>query len=427
MLNTAVTEKAGADPMEAVRWQLRRAVDRLGLEEAVYEILERPRRFLEVSVPVVRDDGRVQVFVGYRSQHNDALGPTKGGIRFHPDVTPEEVKALSAWMTIKCSLLGLPFGGGKGGVVCNPKEMSPREVEELSRGYIRAIAQFIGPDKDIPAPDVYTNAQVMAWMVDEFSRIAQANAFGVITGKPVAVGGSLGRTEATGRGCVVTVREACKRLGFPLAGATAVVQGFGNVGAAAALLAHAEGARVVAVSDSRGGIYCPAGLDPRQVLAHKERTGSVVGFPGCMPVTNEQLLELPCDVLIPAALENQITAENAGRIRARLVAEAANGPTTPEADEILFQRGITVIPDVLANAGGVTVSYFEWVQNLYSYYWTEAEVNERLEQMMTAAFGRVWDMHLEQGVSLRDAAYMVAVRRLAEAMRVRGWLGRVAR
>lgn len=410
--------------MEAVRWQLRRAVDMLGLEQAVYDILARPQRFLEVSIPVVRDDGRVEVFVGYRAQHNDVLGPTKGGIRFHPDVTPAEVKALSAWMTIKCGLMGLPFGGGKGGVVCNPKEMSPREVEELSRGYIRAIARFIGPDRDIPAPDVYTNAQVMAWMLDEYARIAQANAFGVVTGKPVVVGGSLGRAEATGRGCVVTVREACRRLGFPLAGATVVVQGFGNVGAAAAVLAHAEGARVVAVSDSRGGIYCPAGLDPRQVLAHKERTGSVVGFPGCMPISNEQLLELPCDVLIPAALENQITGENAGRIRARLVAEAANGPTTPEADEILFRRNITVIPDVLANAGGVTVSYFEWVQNLYSFYWTEAEVNERLEQMMTTAFGRVWDMHRERGVSLRDAAYMVAVARLAEAMRVRGWLGR---
>lgn len=412
-----------ANPLESVRWQIRRASDTLGLEPAVYEILKEPLRFLEVSIPVTMDDGSVRVFKGFRSQHNDVLGPAKGGIRFHPDVNPDEVKALSAWMTIKCALLGLPFGGGKGGVIVDPKELSPRELEELSRGYVRAVARFIGADKDVPAPDVYTNPQVMAWMVDEFSRIKQSNEFGVITGKPVAIGGSLGRTEATGRGVVICAKEAARRMGISLQGATVAVQGAGNVGSFAALLAHAEGARVVAMSDSHGGIHQPAGLNPREVLDHKARTGSVQGFPGARPITNEELLELDCDILIPAALENQITLENAPRIRARLVAEAANGPTTPEADEILFDRGIRVVPDVLANAGGVTVSYFEWVQNLYGYYWSEAEVNERLGQMMGRAFGEVWDMHLKQHCSLRNAAYMTAIKRLAEAMRVRGWLG----
>lgn len=412
------------NPFETVRWQMHRAVRSLGLGDAVYEVLKHPRRFLEVAVPVTMDDGHVEVFTGYRSQHNDVLGPCKGGIRFHPGVNADEVKALSAWMTIKCALLGLPFGGGKGGVAVNPKHLSERELEELSRAYVRAIAQFIGPDKDIPAPDVYTNPQVMAWMVDEFARVSQHNAFGVITGKPVVMGGSLGRVEATGRGCVVTIKEAVRRLNMPLQGAAAVVQGFGNVGTTTACLLHREGARVVAVSDSTGGIYNPSGLDPFRVLDHKQRTGSVGGFPGAEAIDNEALLELPCDILVPAALENQLTVDNASRVRARIVAEAANGPTTPEADAILFDRGVLVIPDVLANAGGVTVSYFEWVQNLYSYYWTEAEVNERLSQMMSRAFSEVYDMHRQQHASMRDAAYMVSVRRLAEAMRLRGWLGR---
>lgn len=414
---------AAVNALESVRAELREAVTALGLGNGVYEILKSPQRFLEVSVPLVRDDGRLEVFTGYRSQHNDALGPAKGGLRFHPDVTADEVRALSIWMTIKCALLGLPFGGGKGGVVCDPGELSPRELEALSRGYLRAIARFIGPDKDIPAPDVHTNPQVMAWMVDEFARLAQHNAFGALTGKPVVLGGSLGRVEATGRGCIIAVREACRRRGIDLRGARVAVQGFGNVGAAAALLAHEEGARVIAVSDSRGGVHHPEGLDPRRLSEHKARTGRVAGFPGAEAVSNEELLELPCDILIPAALENQIHAGNAPRVRARIVAEAANGPTTPEADAILFQRGILVIPDVLANAGGVTVSYFEWVQNLYGYYWSEAEVNERLEQMMRRAFAQVYDLAREQAIGLRKAAYRVAVRRVAEAMRLRGWLG----
>lgn len=417
------------NPLESVRYQISRAVDMLNLEPAVSEILREPRRTLEVAIPVEMDDGNVRVFIGYRVQHNDVLGPTKGGLRFHPDVSVDEVKALAAWMTIKCALAGLPFGGGKGGVICDPHELSERELERLSRGYLQAIAGFIGPNRDIPAPDVYTNPQVMAWMVDEYARIVQANASGfnafrVVTGKPVTIGGSLGRAEATGRGCVVAVKEAARRIGLNLSRATVAVQGAGNVGNAAARLIRAEGAWVVAMSDSRGGIYSPIGLDPARVLEHKERTGSVIGFPGALGITNQELIELPCDILIPAAMENQITQENAPRIRARLVAEAANGPTTPDADEILFDRGVLVIPDVLANVGGVIVSYFEWVQNLYSYYWNEEEVNERLAQMMGRAFQDVYETHLQYRIDMRNAGYMVAIRRLAEAMRLRGWLGR---
>ncbi len=419
-----VVPEAGTSPLEGVRAEIRAAVEDLGLEPAVYELLREPLRVLQVSIPVVRDDGRVEVFTGYRAQHNDALGPTKGGIRFHPQVTLDEVKALAAWMTIKCALLGLPFGGAKGGVACDPRQLSPRELEELSRGYLRAIAPFIGPDRDVPAPDVYTNPQVMAWMMDEYARLNQRQVFAVITGKPVGLGGSLGRVEATGRGCLIAVREACRRLGRELRGAAVAIQGFGNVGGAAAEAAVALGARVVAVSDSRGGVYRPEGLDVEEVRRHKERTGSVAGLPGAATITNEELLAVPCDVLIPAALENQIHRDNAARVRARVVAEAANGPTTPEADAILFERGVLVIPDVLANAGGVTVSYFEWVQNIYGYYWSEEEVNERLDRMMSRAFAEVYDLGLARGLRLRQAAYRVAVRRLAEAMKLRGWLGR---
>lgn len=411
------------NPLEGVRKEIRWAVQSLGLEPAVYEILKQPRRFVEVAVPVEMDDGTVRVFTGYRSQHNDALGPCKGGIRFHPSVKPDEVKALSAWMTIKCSLMGLPFGGAKGGVACDPRELSPRELEELSRGYVRALVHVLGPDVDIPAPDVYTNPQVMAWMVDEFVRITQRSAFGMITGKPPVIGGSVGRVEATGRGVVIAAREILRRLGSDLAGSTVVVQGFGNVGSVAALLASRAGARVVAVSDSRGGVHAPGGLDVEEVLRHKDLTGSVAGLPGARPVSNEELLTLPCDVLVPAALENVLHEGNAWSVQARLVVEAANGPTTPEGDAILQRRGIVVVPDVLANAGGVTVSYFEWVQNLQGYYWSEDEVNGQLEQFMARACDTVWRMAAEHRTSLRDAAYLAALRRLAEAMRVRGWLG----
>ncbi|MDI6823695.1 MAG: Glu/Leu/Phe/Val dehydrogenase [Bacillota bacterium] len=411
------------NPFHIVQRQIREAVDALGVEPAAYEILKQPMRFLEVSIPVRMDDGSLKVFTGYRSQHNDALGPTKGGIRYHPGVFADEVKALSMWMTFKCSLLGLPYGGGKGAIACNPKEMSKGELERLSRGFVRAIAQIVGPEKDIPAPDVYTNPQIMAWMVDEFSQLRGYNNFGLMTGKPLIIGGSVGRSEATGRGCVIVALEAARVLGIPVQGARVVVQGFGNAGSVAARLMHEAGARVIAVNDSKGGAYNPDGLDPVAVNEYKARAGSVKGAPGTRDISNADLLALECDILIPAALENQITSQNAGQVKAKIVSEAANGPTTPEGDEILAGRGILVIPDILASAGGVTVSYFEWVQNLQSFYWTEEEVNARLEQMMKRSFSAVYRMHQEKRVPMRQAAFMVAVDRVVQAMRVRGWLG----
>ncbi len=411
------------NPFKIVQGQVADAVKTLNLGPAVYELLKQPLRFLEVAVPVEMDDGSVKVFQGYRSQHNDAVGPCKGGIRFHPNVNADEVKALSMWMTFKCAILGLPYGGGKGGVACNPKELSTRELERLSRSYIRAISAIVGPDRDVPAPDVYTNPQVMAWMVDEFSKMKMKNQFGLITGKPLIIGGSAGRGEATARGCVITVREAARKLGIDIKGARTVIQGFGNAGSVAARLMTEMGAKVIAVNDSQGGAFNPAGLDPVKVLEYKNHTGSVKGFPGSQDISNKDLVELECEILIPAALENQITACNAANVRAKIVGEAANGPTTPEADVIMAENGVFLVPDVLANAGGVTVSYFEWVQNLYSFYWTEKEVNERLEPMMVSAFEAVYEMHRIKGVKMRDAAYLVAVNRVAEAMKVRGWLG----
>ncbi|CAB1128425.1 Glutamate dehydrogenase [Candidatus Hydrogenisulfobacillus filiaventi] len=410
------------NPYLRAREAFRDAVERLGLEPAVYEILKQPLRFLEVAVPVVRDDGSLAVFTGYRSQHNDALGPTKGGLRFHPSVTADEVRALSMWMTVKSALLGLPYGGGKGGIAVDVDTLSEREIERLSREYIRAVSLIIGPEKDIPAPDVSTNPQIMAWMVDEYSRIRGENTFGLITGKPLVIGGSPGRLEATGRGLIHATRALAREMGLAFEGATVAVQGFGNVGSVAALLASRAGARVVAVSDKEGGLYRAQGLDLDRLLAYKRDHRRLAGFPEAEPITNAQLLELPVDILIPAALENQITAENAPRIQARIVAEGANGPTTPEADRILFDKGVMVLPDVLGNAGGVTVSYFEWVQNQTRYYWTETEVNERLETFMTRAMTAMHRMHARYGVPLRQAAYLVATARVAEAMRVRGWL-----
>ncbi len=415
---------ATLNPYAIVRAQVKQACEALRLDDSVYELLKQPVRILEVAIPVTMDDGSLRTFTGYRSQHNDALGPTKGGIRFHPDVNLDEVRALSMWMTIKCSLLGLPFGGGKGGVICNPKELSEAELEQISRGFIRGVSAIVGPEKDVPAPDVYTNPQIMAWMMDEYSRMQRSNAFALITGKPVELGGSLGRGEATGRGCVVTIQAAMNKLGMKPAGARVAVQGFGNAGTVAARLLHEIGARVVAVSDSRGGVTSPAGLDIPAVIAHKARTGSVVGFPGAAPISNADLLTMECDVLVPAALENQLTAENAGQVQARIVAEAANGPTTPAAQEILFSKGVFDRPDVLANAGGVTVSYFEWVQNLYNFYWTEDEVNQRMQQMMERAFEAVHALKERHHTTMRQAAYMFAVKRVADAMRLRGWLRR---
>ncbi|MFW5986041.1 MAG: Glu/Leu/Phe/Val family dehydrogenase [Halanaerobiales bacterium] len=412
----------GSNIYEVVLKQLDNAAEELNLDPQCRELLTEPMRTLKVSVPVRMDDGSIKVFKGLRCQHNDALGPTKGGIRFHPQVDEDEVKALAAWMTFKCSLVGIPYGGAKGGVECNPKEMSQGELERLSRGFIDAIAPIIGPDKDIPAPDVYTNAQVMSWFMDEFSKIKGVNTPGLVTGKPIVIGGSFGRHSATARGVMYTVREAAKALDLTLEGATVAVQGYGNAGSFSAEFLHELGCKIVAANDSTGGAYDPAGMDPEQLKEHKNNTGSVVDYPGSEHISNRDLLILDCDILIPAALENQITADIAPDIRARLIAEAANGPTTPEADEILNKRNVIIIPDILANAGGVTVSYFEWVQNLYNYYWTRDEVDSKLEKIMVNAFRKVYDVYSKKGVNMRVAAYMVAIERLTEAMKARGWI-----
>lgn len=410
------------NPFLRAQQSFKEAVETLGLEPAVYEILKQPMRTFEVAVPVVRDDGTLQVFPGYRVQHNDALGPTKGGLRFHPDVNVDEVKALAMWMSVKCALLGLPYGGGKGGVACDVDQLSEGEIERLSREYIRAVNLVIGPDKDIPAPDVSTNPQIMGWMVDEYSRIRGENTFGLITGKPLVIGGSQGRVEATGRGLVFATRQLATELGMDFSKARVAVQGFGNVGSVAATIAFRMGASIVAISDKDGGLYNPAGIDMDDLLEYKKVNRNLLGYSKAEPISNQALLELPVDILFPAALENQITADNAANIRAKIVGEGANGPTTPEADAILFDNGVMVVPDVLGNAGGVTVSYFEWVQNQSRFYWTEQEVNARLEEYMARAISEMHRMHERFGVTLRKAAYLVATDRLAQAMRVRGWL-----
>ncbi len=379
-------------------------------------------RELHVTLPVKMDDGKTKIFHGFRVQYNDARGPTKGGIRFHPAETIDTVRALAAWMTWKTAVVDIPLGGAKGGIICNPKEMSPGEIERLSRAYIRQVGRILGPDMDVPAPDVYTTPQIMAWMADEFSFLRGHNEFGVITGKPLPLGGSAGRGDATARGGIYCLREAGKALGINLKGATAAIQGYGNAGYFAHKLGiELLGLKVVAVSDSKGGIYDPKGLDFEKVIAHKEKTGSVVGFPGAESIGNEEILELDVTVLFPAALENVITQSNAGRIKARVIAELANGPTTPEADKILHQNGVYVIPDFLCNAGGVTVSYFEMVQNAYGYYWDEETVHERLDKKMTAAFHAVHREAQARKVHNRLGAYLVAVSRVAEAVRLRGW------
>jgi glutamate dehydrogenase (NAD(P)+) len=410
------------NPFKIAQEQLDMAAKLLKLDPAVHSILREPKRVLEATFPVRMDNGQVRAFKGFRVQYNDARGPCKGGIRFHPQETIDTVKALAAWMTWKTACVDIPLGGGKGGVICNPKEMSRGELERVSRAYIDAIASIIGPEKDIPAPDVYTTPEIMAWMVDEFSKIRGYNAPGMITGKPIALGGSQGRGDATARGAVYTIREAAKRLNIALKGATVAVQGYGNAGSYAAILLQEMGARVIAVSDSKGGVLSEKGLDAHAVLEHKHKTGSVVGFSGTKPITNDELLELQCDILVPAALENVITSKNASKIRAKVVAEAANGPTTPEADDVLFKSKVFDIPDFLCNAGGVTVSYFEWVQNIYGLYWPVEEVYDRLDKIMTKAFNDVYDMHVKHNVNMRMAAYMLSVQRVAEAMKLRGWV-----
>jgi glutamate dehydrogenase (NAD(P)+) len=411
------------NPFAIAQKQLDRAAEIMGLDPATHELLRWPLRELHVTLPVRMDDGTVKIFHGFRVQYNDARGPTKGGIRYHPEETIDTVRALAAWMTWKTAVVDIPLGGGKGGIICNPKEMSEGELERLSRAYIRQVGRIIGEEVDVPAPDVYTTPQIMAWMMDEYSFMRGYNVPGVITGKPLPLGGSKGRGDATARGGVYCVREAGKVLGLNLKGATAAIQGYGNAGQFAHILGQEIlGLKVVAVSDSKGGIYKAEGLDPQAVIAHKEKTGSVIDFPGARSITNAELLELDVVVLFPSAMENQITAANAANIKAKIVAELANGPTTPEADEILYKNGVYVIPDFLCNAGGVTVSYFEQVQNAYDYYWDLETVHERLDKKMSAAFHAVHETAQKYKVNNRMGAYIVAVQRVADACKLRGWV-----
>ncbi len=404
------------NPYEVALKQLDIAAEKLGLDPAIHEILKRPMRVIIVNIPVLMDNGYVRVFTGYRVQYNDALGPTKGGLRYHPDLALDEVIALAAWMTFKTAVVGLPLGGAKGGIRCNPKEMSLGEVERLTRGFTRAIVKFIGSNIDVPAPDVYTNEQVMAWIMDEYNEITGVYAPGVVTGKPINIGGSRGRSEATSRGLVYAIVEAAKHLGIKLEGAKVAIQGYGNVGFNAAKILYRLGCKIIAVSDSMGGIYNPEVLDPLEVKEHKRETGSVIGFRGAKNITNKELLELECEILIPSAIENQITQQNAHNIKAKIIVEGANGPTTPEADKILYERGVFVIPDILANAGGVTVSYFEQVQNQMNYYWTEKEVNSKLETVMRNSFKEVLSVSREHKIPMRTAAYILAVKKIANAI-----------
>jgi len=416
---TAATKEV-LNPFEIATKQFDTAASYLKLEPWLHDVLKAPKRQLIVSIPTKMDDGSIHVFEGYRVQHSMARGPAKGGIRYHPDVTLDEVKALASWMTWKCATVNIPYGGGKGGVVCDPKKMSQRELENMTRRFAFEISVIIGPERDIPAPDVYTNAQTMAWIMDTYSMTAGETVLGVVTGKPLPIGGSQGRNEATARGCQFVVREACKEKKITLRGAKVAVQGFGNAGSIAARLLHEDGATIIAVSDSSGGIHSPKGLDIAAVEAHKGRTGSLKGYAEADAISNERLLELECDILVPAALENQITTENAARVRAKIVAEAANGPTTPGADDILSRNGVFLIPDILANAGGVTVSYFEWVQSLQSFFWEEQQVNEHLEKIMTRSFHEVLALAKKHQVHMRTAAYILGVGRVAEATRIRG-------
>jgi glutamate dehydrogenase (NAD(P)+) len=392
----------------------------LNLEPGIWKILTHPKRQITVSCPVQMDNGEIEVFTGYRVQYNITLGPAKGGIRYHPGVSLDEVTALAAWMTWKCAVAHVPFGGGKGGVICDPSKMSRRELEALTRRYVAEIIDAIGPEKDVPAPDVNTNEQVMAWVMDTYSMHVGHTTTSVVTGKPLELGGSLGRHEATGRGVMIVTRESARHMGFDIQGATVAIQGFGNVGSISAALLSEIGARIVAVTDWKSGVYNGRGLDVQGLLDHVKRNQTVEGFPGAEPITNQQLFALEVDVLIPAALENQITRENAPGVRAKIVIEGANGPTTPEAHRILHDRGVFVVPDILANSSGVTASYFEWVQDRYGYFWTEKEVNERLEGKMGEAFSAVLRTSLKYKVDMRIAAYIVAIERVATVTRMRG-------
>jgi glutamate dehydrogenase (NAD(P)+) len=408
------------NPFRIAQLQFEVAAEKLGLDQGLRQFLSRPQRTLIVSLPLHMDDGTLKVFEGYRVQHNSSRGPCKGGIRYHPNVTLDEVKALASWMTWKCATVSIPFGGAKGGIICDPHALSINELERLTRRYAYEIAAIIGPDRDIPAPDVYTDSQVMAWIMDTYSMTHRASTPGIVTGKPVFLGGSFGRNEATARGCVFVIRAAAQTIGIELAKARVAIQGFGNAGSIAAKLLSDDGVKVVAVSDSRGGVFNPKGINVDELLAYKKEFGTVRGFPGTQPISSEDVLEVDCEVLVPAALENQITAKNADRVRARIVAEAANGPTTPAADEILFNKGIIVIPDILANAGGVTVSYFEWVQDLQEFFWDEDDVNRKLEKIMVRSFSDVSKTAKRYGTNMRIGAYALAIDRVATATKVRG-------
>ncbi|MCY1028200.1 Glu/Leu/Phe/Val family dehydrogenase, partial [Mammaliicoccus sciuri] len=389
-------------------------------DEGLFELIKEPARFLRVRIPVRMDDGSVKTFTGYRAQHNDAVGPTKGGVRFHPDVDVEEVTALSMWMTLKCGIVDLPYGGGKGGIVCDPRQMSIHEVERLSRGYVRAISQIVGPTKDIPAPDVFTNSQIMAWMMDEYSQMDEFNSPGFITGKPIVLGGSQGRDRSTALGVVIAIEEAAKRRGKTIEGSRVVIQGFGNAGSFLAKFLYDQGAKIVGISDAYGALHDPEGLDIDYLLDRRDSFGTVTNLFDDT-ISNKELFEIDCDILVPAAISNQITEENANDIKAEIVVEAANGPTTMAATKILSERGVLLVPDVLASAGGVTVSYFEWVQNNQGYYWTEEEVNEKLREKLVKAFDTIYNLSENRKIDMRLAAYIVGIKRTAEAARYRGW------
>lgn len=400
---------------------IQEALQKLGYSEEVYHLLREPLRMMTVRIPVKMDNGSVKVFTGYRSQHNDAVGPTKGGVRFHPEVNEEEVKALSIWMSLKCGIVDLPYGGGKGGIVCDPRNMSFGELERLSRGYVRAISQIVGPTKDIPAPDVYTNSQIMAWMMDEYSRLREFDSPGFITGKPIVLGGSQGRETATAKGVTICIEEAVKKKNLNLQEARIIIQGFGNAGSFLAKFMHDAGAKVIGISDAYGALYDPLGLDIDYLLDRRDSFGTVTNL-FTNVITNEELLEKECDILVPAAISNQITVRNAHRIKASIVVEAANGPTTLEATRILDEKGVLLVPDILASAGGVTVSYFEWVQNNQGYYWSEEEVAYKLRKVMVDSFETIYQIAQENDVDMRLAAYMAGIKKSAEASRFRGWV-----
>jgi glutamate dehydrogenase (NAD(P)+) len=415
-----IAPREDLNPYRIAQIQFDIAAEYLKLDPALRQILRTPKRVLEVSIPTKMDNGQVKVFTGYRVQHNTARGPAKGGLRYHPNVTLDEVKALATWMTWKTATVNIPYGGGKGGIICDAKRMSKPELERMTRRYTSEILPLIGPEQDILAPDVYTDQQTMAWIMDTYSMTKGFSTLSVVTGKPVSIGGSEGRKEATARGCVVVVEETCKIKKISLRGAAVAIQGFGNAGSLAARLFTEKKARVIAISDSRGGVFNSRGIDPLKAMRYKERAGTVVGMPGTSRISNDDLLTMKCDILVPAALENVITLNNVEQVKAKIVAEAANGPTTPHADEVLARRGITLLPDILTNAGGVTVSYFEWVQDLQSFFWTEAEVNTKLEAVMRRAFNEVVESARKHRTHLRTGAYALAVGRVADATLVRG-------